>query len=117
MALILLLTASAFAATQASLTLQSPISVNGSTLKPGDYKLQWEGNGPNVEVSVIQGKTVLAKLPAKVVDLNSPAAYTAAVVKKNDDGTNSLVGARFQGKKFALEMGQSSVAVQTGSAN
>ena len=72
MALALLLASSAFAATKGSLQIGNPVTVNGTTLKPGDYKVQWEGSGPNVEVSILQGKNVVAKAPAHVVDL--PAA-------------------------------------------
>ena len=116
MGLALLLASSAFAGTKANLTLQNPTVVNGAKLKPGDYKLQWDGSGPNVEVSIMQGRTVLAKVPAKVVDLSSPAQNNAAVVKHNDDGTSTLAGARFEGKKFALELGDSSDGMQAGSS-
>jgi hypothetical protein len=114
--LAVLLASSAFAATKANVTLQNPTTINGAKLKPGDYKLQWDGTGPNVEVSIMQGKTVLAKVPAKVVDLSSPASNSAAVVKRNDDGTITLAGARFEGKKFALEMGDTSDGMQAGSS-
>lgn len=111
----LLLASSAFAETKASLHLNNPTTINGTKLKPGDYKLQWEGNGPDVEVSVMQGKTVLAKAPAKVVDLQTPAQNTAAVVTKNSDGTSALAGARFEGKKFAIELSDSG-SMQSGSS-
>ena len=116
MGLALLLATSAFAGTKASLTLQDRVTVNGTTLKAGDYKLQWDGSGPDVEVSIMQGKAVLAKVPAKLVDLESPAANNAAVVTNNNDGTRSLTGARFEGKKFALEMSESNDGAQAGSA-
>jgi len=116
MGLALLLASSAFAATKANLTLNSPAIVNGTKLKAGEYKLEWDGTGPNVEVNVMQGKKVVAKVPAKVVDLNTPSANDAAVVSKNDDGSSTLSGARFQGKKYALELGQSSDGMQAGSS-
>ena len=116
MGLALLLASSAFAATKGSLTLLNPATVNGTKLKAGDYKLEWEGTGPNVEVSIMQGKTVLAKVPAKVVDLTSAARDNAAVVNKGDNGSNTLAGARFAGKKFALEIGESGDAMQAGSS-
>ena len=116
MGLALLLASSAFAATKASLTLHNSTTINGATLKPGDYKLQWEGSGPSVEVSITQGKNVLAKVPAKVVDLNSPAPNDAAITRINNDGTIALTGSRFQGKKFALEFGESSDGMQAGSS-
>jgi hypothetical protein len=112
----LLLASSAFAATKASLTLQDPTTVNGTKLKPGDYKLEWDGTGSNVEVSILKGKTVVAKVPAHVVDLNSPSPSSAAVVTKNDDGTSSLAGVRFEGKKFALELADAGSPMQGGSS-
>jgi len=92
------------------------MTINGAKLKPGDYKLQWEGSGPNVEVSILQGKNVLAKVPAKVVDLNQPANRNATLMTHNNDGTNTLTGARFEGKKFALELGESNDGMQAGSS-
>jgi len=116
MGLALLLASSAFAVTKASLNLQSPTTISGTKLKAGEYKLEWDGSGPNVEVSIMQGRNVLAKVQAKVVDLNSPSANNAAVVIKNNDGTSTLSGARFAGKKFALELGDSGDGMQAGSS-
>jgi hypothetical protein len=114
--LALLLASSAFAGTKASLQLVNPVILNGTTLKAGDYKVQWEGSGPNVEVSILQGKNVVAKVPARVVDLPAPAANDAAVTRKNDSGPNTLAGLRFEGKKFALELGDASDSTQAGSS-
>ena len=114
--LALLLASSAFAATKATLQLSNATTVNGTKLKPGEYKVEWEGSGPAVELSIKQGKNVIAKVPAHVVDLNIAAASDAAVTRKNDDGTSSLTGVRFQGKKIALELGESSDGMQAGSS-
>src|SRR5258708_20043753 len=116
MGLAVLIASSAFASTKATLNLNNPRIGNGSKRKPGEYKRQWDGNGPNVEVSILQGKTVIAKTAGKVVDLSAPAQNTAAVTRRNEDGTSSLTGARFEGKKFALELGDSSDGMQPGSS-
>lgn len=116
MGLVLLLAGSAFAASKAALTLNHDTTVNGTKLKAGDYKLQWDGSGPDVEVSIVQGKNVVAKVPAKVVDLNSNAANDAAVIKNNSDGTSTLAGVRFAGKKYALELGEAADGMQAGSS-
>jgi hypothetical protein len=50
------------------------------------------------------------------VDLNFPAQNSAAVLKLNGDGTSTLAGARFEGKKFALELGDPGDAMQAGSS-
>jgi hypothetical protein len=116
MGIALLLASSAFAATKADLQLGNPVTVNGTTLKPGDYKVQWDGTGPNVEVSILQGKTVVAKASAHLVDLPAAAANNAAVTERHDGAPNSLNSIRFQGKKYALELAQSSDGMQGGSS-
>lgn len=108
----LLLASSAFAANKGSLQLSSPTSVNGTDLKPGDYKLEWDGSGPNVQLSIIKGKNVVAKVPAHIVELQTPAANSAAVTRKGDNGSSTLAGVRFEGKKMALELGESSDGAQ-----
>jgi len=104
-----LFAASAFAASanKQSLEINHAVTVNGTTLKAGDYKLQWEGSGPSVELSIMQGKNVVAKVPARIVELQQNAANNAAVTKDGGNGTTELSGARFQGKKYALEIGAS----------
>ena len=70
----------------------------------------------NVEVSIVQGKKVVTKVPAKVVDLDKAASNDAALLKQNGDGSTTLSGARFQGKKFALELGEASDGMTPGSS-
>jgi len=115
--LALLLASSAFAATKGSLQLNNLVTVNGTQLKPGDYKVQWEGSGPNVELSILKGKNVVAKVPAHVVELQMPASNDAAVTRLNSDGPNSLTGVRFQGKKTALEFGEAGNNMQAGGSS
>jgi hypothetical protein len=104
--LALLLATSAFAANKGSLQIQEPTSANGTKLAPGDYKIEWDGNGPSVELSIMQGKKVIAKVPAHVVDLSRPSQNDAAVVKNNEDGTKTLSEVRLSGKKFAFAVGE-----------
>jgi hypothetical protein len=106
--LAILLASSAFAATKGSLQISHPVTLNGTQLKPGDYKVEWDGSGPNVEVSILQGKNLIAKTSAKVVEMSAAPASSAAVTRTNSDGSSSLSGARFGGKKIALEFGEAS---------
>jgi hypothetical protein len=104
MGLALLLATSAFAATKANLTLTAATDINGTKLSAGDYKVEWDGTGPTVEVSILKGKNVVAKTQAKLVDLQAASPANAAIVMKNSDGSDELAGARFEGKKYALEL-------------
>lgn len=114
--LALLLASSAFAANKPSLALSHPVTVNGTTLKAGDYKVQWEGTGPNVEVRILQGKNVLVKAPARVVELQTAAADDAALTRTNESGTSSLAAIRFQGNKLSLELTETSEGMSGGSS-
>jgi hypothetical protein len=104
--LALLLATSALAANKGSLSVQEPVMVNGTKLPAGDYKVQWEGTGPSVELSITQGKKVIAKVPAQIVNLEAPSSSDAVVVKKNGDGSKSLSEVRLSGKKFAIAVGE-----------
>jgi hypothetical protein len=107
----LLLATSAFAAGdthKGTLQVFDPVQVNGKQLPAGQYDVKWEGNGPNVQVSIERGKKVMATVPAHVVDLQDKAASDTSVVNKNDDGSRSLTQIRFGGKKYALSIGEES---------
>ena len=105
--LALLLATGAFASNKGSLHVQEAVQINGQQLPAGDYQLRWAGSGSNVELSFLQGKKVVAKTAAKMVDLDHPAAYDSAVV---DTSSGTLSQVRFAGKKYALAIGGSEKA-------
>jgi hypothetical protein len=111
--LALLVASCAFAETK-SMEINNAVTVNGTKLKPGDYRLQWNGTGPNVELSIMKGSKVVAKVPAHVVDLETPAANTATEVKTDGNGTPSVTAFRFQGQKYALELADAASNMQAG---
>lgn len=108
----LLLSTSLFAASSSgSLNLTQPVQLNGTQLKPGDYKVTWEGTGPEVTVSVMKGKDVVAKTTAHLKEAEKNFDSNAALLQKNADGSSALNGVRFGGKKVTLEF-----AVETAAA-
>jgi hypothetical protein len=118
LSLALLMSTSLFAASSGSLSLTAPVQLNGTQLKPGEYKVTWEGNGPDVTVSVMKGREVVATAPAHVKDLDKKFAADAAVLQKNADGSTSLNAVRFSGKKIALEFsGDASAGSKSGTGS
>lgn len=103
--LALLLATAAFAANRGSLAVQEPVSVAGQQLPAGEYHVQWEGTGPNVQLNILNGKKVVATAPARLVDLSQSPSSDAAIVRTNNDGSKSLSEIRFSGKKYALALG------------
>ncbi|HET7205584.1 MAG TPA: hypothetical protein VFI95_03300 [Terriglobales bacterium] len=104
------LATSAFAGTthRGSLQVYAPVQVNGHQVAAGNYQVRWEGDGPNVQLTILKGKNVVATSPAHMVDLNTKAVNDAALIKNNSDGSRSLSQVRFAGKKAALELGEES---------
>ena len=56
---------------EAKFTLVDSVQVGSTELKAGDYKATWDGSGPDVQVKILQGKNVVATVPAKLVDDSS----------------------------------------------
>jgi len=111
--LALLLSVSAFASNKGSLSLSDNVMLGTQTLKPGDYSVKWDGNGPDVQLNIMKGSKVVATTPARLVDVNQPFSDDAAVTTLNSDGSKSLTGLRLAGKKFAIDIGQESAAEGT----
>jgi len=101
---IVLLAASAFAANKGSFELQHPALVAGKQLAPGNYKVQWEGSGDQVQLSIMQGSKQVALASAHVVTMQVAPPNDSALINVNPDGSRSVAQIRFRGKKFVLEI-------------
>lgn len=112
--LALLLAASAFAANQGPLEVKENVSVAGKQLAAGTYQLKWEGTGPNVEVTIMKGKNLVATVPARLQDESQAAAKNASVMHINGDGSKSLSEIQFAGKKYILALGEESAKADSG---
>lgn len=100
----LLLATSALAADEGSLEVRENVSVAGNQLPAGHYMLTWKGKGPNVEVNILQGKKLVATVPARVFDLDRAPERNAAVTRTDGDAI-SLAEVQFAGRKYALAIG------------
>jgi len=115
--LTLLLAVGAFAASKGSMQILDPVTVSGKTLPAGEYSLKWDGTGQNVQVSILKGSKVVATTPAHLVDLGQSAQANEALVKNSSDGNRSLSEIRFEGKKYALQIGEEGGMADAGGNN
>jgi hypothetical protein len=60
-----------------NVTFENTVIVNGTQIPPGNYRVQWDGTGSSVRVSVIQKKETIATAPATVIQERSP--YETAI--------------------------------------
>ena len=102
----ILFATTAFAANKETVKVFDPVVVNGKQLPAGNYTVSWEGSGPNVDLSIARGKEVITKTSARLTDLPKAAARSSLVTKGNADGSRSLSEIQFGGKKYALEIGE-----------
>jgi hypothetical protein len=101
----LLLATSAFATEKGALTITDPITLGGTQLKAGTYTVQWDGNGPNVQLNILRGKSVVAATPAHMVDTGRAPAVSGYSFTNEANSTPSLSEIRLHGKKYVLEIG------------
>jgi hypothetical protein len=91
-------------ANKGSLQLYEKVNVEGKALNPGKYTITWDGTGPNVQVTVLQGKQAVATFPAHLTEQatrNSEDAYGSAA---ETDGSRTLTAIYPNGKRFSLEL-------------
>lgn len=100
---VLMLAMSAVAAQNSGkFTLPSAAQLNGKSLAAGEYKVRWEGQGSDVQVTISQGKQTIATVPAKLVERNEKAARNAVVLDSSGGGAGSIVEVQLAGKQAAL---------------
>ncbi len=72
----------------ASVTFSQTVTVNGTQIPPGNYRVEWQGAGAAVEASILKGKQVLVSAPATLV--NGKSKYDG-VVETSDGQNNSKI--------------------------
>jgi hypothetical protein len=100
MSFAMLFATTAFAANKGSLHVQSTTMAG----KTGEYTVQWEGAGPDVELKIKLHNRVKATVPAKVIPLDQSLREDAAILDTDGSGGRRLLEIRFSGKKFFLQI-------------
>ncbi len=104
MSFAMLFATTAWAANKGSLRVQSTTMVGKTQLPAGEYTVQWEGAGPDVELTIKLDNRVKATVPAKVIPLDQPFREDAAVLDTDGNRDRRLLGIRFSGKRFFLQI-------------
>jgi methionine-rich copper-binding protein CopC len=92
---------------QHSVNIFSLVQVGDKQLRPGNYKVEWQGTGPKVEVSFVrEGKTV-ATVPAMLKLNDSQATQDDVITKTISVNEQALEELDFAHQKEALLFGQS----------
>jgi hypothetical protein len=102
----LLLCATAFAAktNKKTLHLYEKAKLEGTVLHPGDYKVEWSGSGPNVQLNIVQGRDTLATVQARVVAENTSHDHDGYILAPAKSGGSSIEEIFFSGAKYDLKI-------------
>jgi hypothetical protein len=101
----MLFATTALAAEKGSMKLFDPTLVNGVQLSPGDYALQWDGTGNNLQVQILQGKKIIATTAGALVQLKAPASQNMTSTRRAENNAKALTEVEFRGKSYALAIG------------
>jgi len=96
-----------------TLNVSDDVRVEGQTLKPGKYTVEWNGTGPNVQVTISRGKNTVVTFPAHLTEegaKNQQPAYGSAT---QPDGTRALTTIYIAGTNAVLQVDQSAAAQQS----
>jgi hypothetical protein len=86
------------------LRLHDKTTVDGKSLNPGDYTVEWTGAGPAVQVTILRGKQTVATFSAHIAEQSEPNHDDAYASKMELDGSSSLTTIYLSGKRNALEV-------------
>jgi hypothetical protein len=84
------------------------LQIGGAQLKPGNYKVEWQGDGPAVQVSFqLNGKTVVT-VPATLKTNDADVTRDAIMTEATNADTSTLKEIDFGHQKQALVFDQNS---------
>jgi hypothetical protein len=114
----LLLAGAAFAGTTSSgtLHLEETVTVQGKQLKPGDYRVQWEGTGDTVELNIVYGRKSVATVTARVVPVSEKNESNGHVTR-DQNGSTVLTQIFFRGKNYELHLDDAPAMTPVSSGN
>jgi len=87
-----------------TLRLDDKVVVDGKPLEPGNYRIEWDGSGPTVQVKLLQGKLAVATLPAHLTEQSSSNSQDGYGTITEPDGSKALTVIYL--KRFTLQIDQ-----------
>ena len=108
----LLLATGAFAgpANRGTVNTSETVTVGGKQLPAGKYQVEWTGSGSDVELSILDGKETVAKVPAQILPQQIAERESGYSTSADPSGSRNLTEIFFSGKKYVLSIGEASAA-------
>jgi hypothetical protein len=91
---------------EGNLTLANPVQVGSTQLEPGNYKVEWQGSGPNVNMNILQDNKTVVTAPAKLVTYTEGQDAVVTGPAVNDPQKTALQEIDFGKQKEGLQLTQ-----------
>lgn len=107
--LALLSTVSAFARdkNQHSVELSDSVQVGNAQLKPGNYKVEWQGTGSEIQITFIRDGQTVATVPGTVKTNDAKVVQDEIVTEDTSANTKTLKEIDFSHNKESVVFEQS----------
>jgi hypothetical protein len=105
----LLSSVSAFARdkNQHSVKIPDSVQIGSTQLEPGDYKVEWQGIGPQIQVSFVRNGKTVATVPGTLKTNDANLHQDEIVTDATSANTKTLTEIDFGRNKESLVFGQS----------
>jgi len=91
---------------QHSVVIPDTVQVGNAQLNPGNYKVEWQGTGPEVQVNFVRNGKTVATVPG-TLNANDKRVVQDAIVTDTASNTNTLKEIDFGRDKESVIFGQS----------
>jgi len=85
-----------------SVEISDVVEIGNTKLKPGNYKVEWQGAGPAVQVSFQQNRKTVVTVPGTLKTNDDQVTQDAIVTEATSAGTSTLKEIDFGHQKLAL---------------
>jgi hypothetical protein len=92
---------------QHSVEIPDSVQVGGSQLEPGNYKLEWKGTGPEIQVSFVRDGKTVATVPGTLKTNDAQVVQDDVVTDTTSANTKVLKEIDFRHNKESLVFEQS----------
>lgn len=86
----------------AKFAVTNTLFVAGTEIKPGSYDVKWEATGSEATVIFVNQGREVAKIPAKLVEVDKKGDYNSLAIGKDSSGRDAIKGLQFAGKNVRI---------------
>jgi hypothetical protein len=93
---------STFAAGSRTFNILSPVSLNGTPIAAGEYKVSWQTHSPDATVTFAKGHKAITTAPGRLVESNTKFDRDMVISRIQPDGTRVLLELRLGGTNQSI---------------